>query len=135
MQASPPVGKTMSAPARSFLDFCRVEKGLAANSISSYRLDLQKLNTVIKSDKDVTPQDLGQYVEGLYRQGMSARTAARHVATLRNFYSFLARQREIPTDPTEFLSSPRQWTSLPKYLIREEVERLLEAPPVDKPIG
>ena len=126
----------MSAPARSFLDFCRVEKGLSANSISAYRLDLQKLSTgVAGGDRDVTPEDLGRYVEGLYGQGMSARTVARHVATLRNFYGFLAREGEIAKDPTEFLSSPRQWTTLPKYLNREEVERLLGAPPADKATG
>lgn len=126
----------MSAPARSFLDFCRVEKGLSSNSISAYRLDLQKLSIGLsRGDKDVTPEDLGHYVEGLYGQGLSARTVARHIATIRNFYGFLAREGEIDKDPTEFLSSPHQWSTLPKYLNREEVERLLEAPPVDKPTG
>jgi integrase/recombinase XerD len=136
MQASPAPGKTVSASARSFLDYCRVEKGLAAHSISSYRLDLQKLNSQLqRGDKEVTPEDLGRYVEGLYGQGMSARSVARHIATLRGFYGFLAREGEIAQDPTEFLSSPRQWATLPKYLNRAEVEGLLQAPCVDKPVG
>jgi integrase/recombinase XerD len=136
MQASPPLGKTVSASARSFLDYCRVEKGLAAHSLASYRLDLQKLNTHIKQgEKEVTPEDLGRYVEALYGQGMSARSVARHIATLRSFYGFLAREGEIAKDPTEFLSSPRQWTTLPKYLNRAEVEGLLQAPGAAKPTG
>lgn len=136
MQASAPLGKTVSASARSFLDYCRVEKGLAANSLASYRLDLQKLNTELKrAEKEATAEDLGRYVEGLYGQGMSARTVARHIATLRNFYGFLAREGEIAKDPTEFLASPRQWSTLPKYLNGAEVEALLEAPPADKPTG
>jgi integrase/recombinase XerD len=136
MQASPPPGKIVSASARSFLDYCRVEKGLAAHSLSSYRLDLQKLTAQLaRCEKDVTPEDLGHYVEGLYGQGMSARSVARHIATLRSFYGFLAREGEIAKDPTEFLSSPRQWTTLPKYLNRAEVEGLLQAPPADKPTG
>jgi integrase/recombinase XerD len=136
MQASPPVGKTLSASARSFLDYCRVEKGLSASTISSYKLDLKKLSDGIKGgEREVTSEDLSRYIERLYGQGMSARTVARHIATLRNFYGFLAREEEIVKDPTEFLSSPRQWSSLPKYLNREEVERLLAAPEPAKPIG
>ena len=68
----------------------------------------------------------------MYRAGLSARSIARHITTLRNFYSFLAREGEIDRDPTEYLASPRQWTTLPKYLNREEVERLLGAPAGDK---
>src|SRR5215469_4990842 len=132
MQASAPV----SSSARSFLDYCRVEKGLAANSLASYRLDLQKLNaSLLKRNEEVTSEDLGRYVEGLFAEGMSARTVARHLATLRSYYGFLTREGEITKDPTEFLASPRQWTTLPKYLNREEVERLIQAPPADKPNG
>jgi integrase/recombinase XerD len=132
MQASAPV----SSSARSFLDYCRVEKGLAANSLASYRLDLQKLSTALpQRNEDVTSEDLSHYVEGLFVQGMSARSVARHLATLRNYYGFLAREGAIAKDPTEFLASPRQWTTLPKYLNREEVERLIQAPPADKPTG
>ncbi len=132
MQASAPV----TSSARSFLDYCRVEKGLSSNSLSAYRLDLQKLSAALpQRNEEVTPEHLGHYVEGLFAQGMSARTVARHLATLRNYYGFLTREGEIAKDPTEFLSSPRQWTTLPKYLNREEVERLLQAPPLDHPIG
>ena len=72
---------------------------------------------------------LAAYVESLYRAGMSARSIARHIATLRNFYGFLTREGDHRRDPTEFLTLPRQWSTLPKYLNREEVERLIAAPP------
>src|SRR5215467_9609199 len=123
------------ASVRSFLDFCRVEKGLAANSLHSYRFDLQRLSSEIAAPQKATSSDLSRYVESLYRAGLSARSIARHITTLRNFYSFLAREGEIDRDPTEFLALPRQWATLPKYLNRDEVERLLEAPPINKPTG
>ena len=126
----------LPGPVKAFLDFCRVEKGLAANSIHSYRLDLQRISSALPVSLDsASPEDLGRYVESLYGAGLSARSIARHITTLRNFYSFLAREGDIDRDPTEFLALPRQGSTLPKYLNREEVEKLLAAPPLDKPAG
>jgi integrase/recombinase XerD len=71
----------------------------------------------------------------LYGAGLSARSIARHITTLRNFYSFLTREGEIERDPTEFLALPRQSATLPKYLNREEIERILTAPPPEKAAG
>lgn len=125
-----------SAPVKSFLDFCRVEKGLAVNSIQSYQFDLQRFSAQMPvPEKAVSAEHLTGYVESLYGAGLSARSIARHITTLRNFYSFLTREGEVERDPTEFLALPRQWTTLPKYLNREEVERLLAAPPADKSTG
>ncbi len=58
----------------------------------------------------------------LYGAGLSARSIARHMTTLRNFYSFLTREGEIKADPSEFLTPPKQWSNLPKYLNRQEIE-------------
>ena len=136
MQAKAPVVAPLSGAARAFLDFCRVEKGLAANSISSYRTDLTKLTSALPvRDADATSEHLSGYVESLYNAGMSARSIARHIATLRNFYAFLAREGTIAKDPAELLTPPRCWSTLPKYLNREEIDRLLGAPDQAKPTG
>jgi integrase/recombinase XerD len=136
MQAKAPVVVPMSGPARAFLDFCRVEKGLAANSISSYRTDLKRLLAALPvPEADATEVHLGGYVQSLYSAGMSSRTIARHVATLRNFYGFLMREGTVSRDPSELLTPPKQAFNLPKYLNREEVERLIAAPPDTKPTG
>ncbi len=136
MQPPVPVARQISGSARSFLEFCRVEKGLAANTIVSYRTDLERLASELGvPDREATPERLDAYVDGLYQRGLSPRSIARHVATVRNYYRFLAREGEIARDPAEFLCSPRQWSTLPKYLNREEIERLLAAPPGDKPSG
>jgi integrase/recombinase XerD len=126
----------VSGPAGAFLNFCRVEKGLAANSISSYQADLQRFIAWLKVPvPDVSPEHLHAYVESLFQGGMAPRSVARHVATLRNLYGFLAGEGIVSRDPAEFLDPPKQWTTLPKYLNRDEMERLLAAPPLDKPTG
>jgi integrase/recombinase XerD len=136
MQAMPPK-RALSGHAQSFLDFCRVEKGLSPNSLSSYFLDLQRFSNGILplAPQGATARDLAHYVESLYGAGLSARSIARHMTTLRNFYSFLTREGEIQADPSEFLIPPRQWSNLPKYLNREEIDRLLAAPDASKPTG
>lgn len=121
---------------QAFLNFCRVEKGLAPNSIQSYQLDLKRLSDAQAGPvRDLQPADLARYVESLYGAGLSARSVARHITTLRNFYRFLIQEGQLDRDPTEFLAQPKQWTTLPKYLNLAEVDQLVGAPPVDKPTG
>jgi integrase/recombinase XerD len=136
MQAMPSSG-TLYGRAKSFLDFCRVEKGLSANSLSAYNIDLQRFSNGIAplAPHLATAQDLARYVESLYSAGLSARSIARHMTTLRNFYSFLMREGEIKADPSEFLTPPRQWSNLPKYLNRQEIDSLLGSPDASKPTG
>ena len=126
----------LSGLAESFLNFCRVEKGLSANTLAAYRDDLERFSALIPvSDGEVTPQDLSRYVESMYGSGLSARSVARHVATIRNFYSFLARDEKVKCDPAEFLAAPKQWSTLPKYLNQGEIEKILEAPREGRPRG
>ena len=85
--------------------------------------------------RDLDEDELNRYVDSLYGKGLSPRSIARHITTLRTFYRFLLAEGEVDRDPTERLTPPRQWATLPKYLNREEVERLLAVPSTDKPAG
>jgi integrase/recombinase XerD len=126
----------VSGLVKSYLDYCRVEKGLARNTILSYRTDLERfIQEVGIPERDAGPEHLSRYIDALYAARLSPRSIARHVATLRGFYGFLAREGEITSDPAEFLSTPRLGAPLPRYLNREEVERLLKAPSADTPLG
>jgi integrase/recombinase XerD len=121
---------------QAFLNFCRVEKGLSPNSTESYSIDLYRLSdTHGTSIRDLQPGDLASHIESLYAAGLSARSVARHITTLRNFYRFLIQEGQLERDPTEFLAQPKQWTTLPKYLNVGEVDKLVAAPPLDKPTG
>ena len=136
MQATVPPFKPLAPSIQAYLNFCRVEKGLAANSLNSYQLDLKRLSEKMgKPVTEIQAPDLASYVESLYNAGLSARSIARHITTLRNFYRFLIQEGQLTSDPTEFLSQPRQWTTLPKYLSRDELDRLIAAPPVEKSTG
>jgi integrase/recombinase XerD len=127
---------SISAQIAAFLDFCRIEKGLAQTTVGSYRLDLQRFASSLRVQDNIEDAlCVRRYVDSLYQAGMASRSIARHLTTLRNFYRFLLEKEAIQSDPTELLSAPRQGTSLPKYLNNHQVNDLIAAPDPARPQG
>jgi integrase/recombinase XerD len=119
-----------------FLNFCRIEKGLSSNSLDAYSADLSKFSAFLGDSADLPgTEELRHYLDYLYSSGLSPRSIARHVTTLRNFYGFLLREGLITGDPTERLRTPRQWQKIPKFLNREEIESIIRAPDSARPTG
>lgn len=120
----------------SFLDFCRVEKGLSRATITAYHTDLKRfMNSLRVSDRLADPECVHRYVDSLYKARMASRSIARHLTTLRNFYRFLIESGAVSSDPTAHLAAPRQWQSLPKYINNNQVDALLAACDLSKPQG
>lgn len=116
-----------------------VERGLASNTVASYRADLvrfgewlgQRQLDVLACDR----ADVRRYLSELRAQGLAARSAARALAALRSLFRFLVAVEARSSDPTEELESPRLMRALPRFLTFEQVEALLAAPPVARPLG
>jgi integrase/recombinase XerD len=123
----------MQGMIRLFLQFLTVEKGLSPNTILAYAADLKQFSEFLKDRgreavEAVVRQDLLDFLAARKRNGLSSRSLARQIATLRNFYRFLNREKLLAVDPTQNIESPRDWKRLPKTLALEEVERLLNLP-------
>jgi integrase/recombinase XerD len=118
-----------------FLNFCRIEKGLAANSIEAYSADLMSFSQFCGDEPTPGTEAIRHYIDHLYQRKLSNSSIARHLTTLRNFYAFLLREGAIERDPTEHLKAPRQWQTIPKYLNTAEIDRLLDAPDIARPAG
>ena len=119
-----------------FLNFCRLEKGLAANSLEAYSADLSRFIEFCGDlDLPTETEFLRHYIDHLYRSALGNRSVARHLTTLRNFYAFLLAENRIAHDPTQHLRSARQWQTIPKFLNLAEIERLIEAPDLARPNG
>jgi integrase/recombinase XerD len=121
------------------LDHLRVARRLAANTLESYARDLTQLARFAAGrDREVTAlgrRDLEAFVRELMTGGLSPRSVARVVASVRGFYRFLALDRRVEADPAEDLRAPRAWPSLPKFLSLDEVDRLIAQPDPSTPRG
>ena len=119
-----------------FLNHCRVEKGLAANSLAAYSSDLAKFTEFIGEPGDLPGTEaIRHYLDHLYTRGLTSRSIARHLTTLRTFYGFLLREGRIASDPTEHLRAPKQWQNIPKFLNLEEINKIIQAPDLTRPTG
>jgi len=117
-----------------FLDYLRVEKGLAPNTLLAYGSDLEKLakfaNERGRDLLTLERHDLVEFVQHLYGAGLESRSIARTLVTVRNLYRFLLLDGLLKHDPSANIETPKSWQSLPKFLIGDEVERLLDSPDV-----
>ncbi len=114
-----------------FLEMLAAERGAARNTLLAYQADLEDFGAYAPGNgqplatRDATV--LRAYMGGLQRAGLSARTAARRLSVLRQFYRFLLREGVRADDPTTRLDAPRLPRTLPKYLTEQEVDALLVA--------
>lgn len=124
-----------------YLHFLQVERQLSTNTLSSYRRDLESyiehIHNVqaVQSLKAIERSHILIHLEALRSEGISARTIARHISSIRSFHQFLLREKLTDTDPTVHLEMPQIEQRLPKVLSIEEIERLISAPNREKPQG
>jgi integrase/recombinase XerD len=124
----------LSAILDSFTDALWLEDGLAKNTLSSYRRDLEQLALFLKKVplEEAHEEDLFGFLAS--RKGRAS-SAARMLSTLKRFYGWCLRERKIKTDPTVRLDPPKRAPRFPKTLSEADVEALLAAPDVATPLG
>ena len=120
-----------------FLDVMWMERGVAENTLASYRSDL-RLYADWLGNRGITVEDAGDGdIRAFLASGpsRSARTLARRLSSLRQFYAYLLRETGLKTDPCVRVEPPRLGRPLPKSLTESEVEMLLDAPDTDTRLG
>ncbi|NOQ15389.1 MAG: site-specific tyrosine recombinase XerD [Methyloprofundus sp.] len=113
-----------------FIDALWVENGLSQNTLSAYASDLRIFDKSLakKGLAQASNSDISFFLNQRYDQGISARSSARILSSLRRFYSYLLREKQINTDPTALIDTPRIGRPLPSSLSEPDVELLLSAP-------
>jgi integrase/recombinase XerD len=124
---------------KDFVSFLKIEKGLAENSIFAYQNDVAKLYDFASLRKitvtELTYNDLKEFVAELYDLGLSARTQARIISGVKQFFGFLLIEDVLNDDPSELLEMPRIGRKLPEVLSIEEIDQLIVAIDLSKAEG
>ena len=123
-----------------FIYYLSVERGLAKNTLASYRFDLEDYLSFCKKQQVKDLQQAGRntvmaYLFQLQVEGRLPSTISRHLAALKSFYRYLFREGNLQEDPVADLESPRPAQKLPRVLSVAEVDDLLAQPRISEPAG
>lgn len=121
-----------------YLDYLIIEKGLSENSLNSYSTDLAQFITFLEKNEiealdAVDTAVILAWMVALSKKGLSAKSRARHLITVRGLYKFLVQEKEVKANPVKNVDIPKTGLSLPKIMTVKEVAQLLEAPDIAKP--
>lgn len=129
--SSSPAARYGDAHLETFLEMLLVDRGVSPNTLEAYRRDLLDFDDFQRSRGIDPPSardaDIRAYLSHLARRGMAARTVARRLSALRQYFRFLLSEGIRADDPTQILDSPKQGRPLPKVLGEAEVDALLQA--------
>ena len=122
-----------------FIDSLWAQKGLAEMTLSAYQQDLTQFSRWLaahsKSLSAAQQTDIQQFLGERFERGSSARSNARLLSTLKQFYRHLVRLGERQDNPTALVSAPRIHRSLPQAMNERDVEKLLQAPDLESDFG
>lgn len=114
----------------SFIDYLKVEKGLAGLTVSAYTRDIGQFSEFLEKTKrtllNARRDDVRGFIQQLFSNSVDGRSVARKLSALRHLYRYLLLDKRIERDPTLNIPLPKQWKVLPKSLGRAEVEQMLE---------
>ncbi|EJR3608958.1 site-specific tyrosine recombinase XerD [Vibrio vulnificus] len=121
-----------------FLDAMWMERGLAENTLASYRNDLMKLLQWMEANHYrldfISLSGLQQYQSYLVDQDYKQTSRARMLSAIRRLFQYLHREKVRADDPSALLVSPKLPQRLPKDISEEQVDALLDAPDPNDPV-
>ncbi|SPE45703.1 site-specific tyrosine recombinase [Candidatus Sulfotelmatobacter sp. SbA7] len=115
-----------------FLDYLKVEKGLAPLTVSAYATDIGQFSAFLEKHKrsllNAQRSEVRDFIQELFANSVDGRSVGRKLSALRHLYRYLLLDKHIEHDPTLNIDSPKQWKVLPKSLAHDEVEAVLRGP-------
>ncbi|MCI8273478.1 MAG: site-specific tyrosine recombinase XerD [Clostridia bacterium] len=115
-----------------FFGFLENDKKVSNNTLQSYKRDLQQFEKYIEQNgeiyNEVTGEEIKTYIEHMQEIGKKPSTISRGIASIRSFYQFETKNKNVESDPTEGIQSPKIEKRIPSVLTSNEVALLLEQP-------
>lgn len=127
MAAETPSSETL---VERFIEMLSAERNAAENTRAAYTRDLEDAAAFMASRKvalgETGTADLSAYLAALDKRGLSARSSARRLSALRQFFKFLVAEQIRADDPSAAIDGPKIGRPLPKLLDEAEMTRLIE---------
>ncbi|MTV81211.1 site-specific tyrosine recombinase XerD [Secundilactobacillus folii] len=123
-----------------YLHDLKIERGLSANTIASYRLDLQEFAVFLKQQKISQIKQVDQltilnFLKQQQAAGKARSSVTRMVSTLRRFFQYQVQNERLQVDPMAEVKAPKKGRPLPQVLTVAEVTALLAAPDTTNKYG
>tara|TARA_Y100000746_G_scaffold65853_2_gene54723 strand:+ start:4762 stop:5661 length:900 start_codon:yes stop_codon:yes gene_type:complete len=114
-----------------YRNYLKLERSLSENSISAYINDIRKLTSfLISSNKkkikysDIDSNLINQFIEYLYKLGISPHTQSRIISGIKSFFGYLILEEKISVNPTELVESPKLNKKLPDTLNFDDIDKM-----------
>lgn len=126
---------------KSYEFYLKLERSLSENTIIAYVSDISKLeafldiNNKIRNPQNVKTEDLQEFLLFIVETGLNEKSQSRIISGLKSFFKYLIIEDIITEDPAELIETPRTGRKLPVVLSIEEIENILAAIDVSKPLG
>ncbi len=115
-----------------FFGFLENEKKVSSNTLQSYKRDLKQFEKYIEQNgenyNEITDEEIKKYINYMQEIGKKPSTISRGLASIRSFYQFETKSKNVDKDPTEGIQSPKIEKRVPSVLTSNEVALLLEQP-------
>ena len=130
----------MQALLEQFLDYLTLERGLSPHTRAAYASDLRAFLSFLQRQQlnslnSVTRKHILDYLVWEREHELATTSLSRRLVAIRVFFRYLQQENLLTANVTETMDSPKLWKMLPDTLSMKEVDKLLAAPPADKPLG
>ena len=117
----------------SFFNYLFIEKGLSKNTINAYKNDIYEFSCWMNDKrigdyKSVAENHINEFIAHLFKKNLKSSSVNRKISSLKNFYLFLLKKKQINASPLSEIISPKKEQYLPSSMSENEVEKLLNSP-------
>ena len=116
---------------KDFKSYLKIERSLSINSVDAYIRDIFKFSEYIKTNNisilKTNLEDIREFIKEINKIGISARSQARFISSIKSFYKFLLIEGQISNNPAELLASPKIGVKIPIVLSIDEVNKLIKS--------
>ncbi|XBC45890.1 site-specific tyrosine recombinase XerD [Dolosigranulum savutiense] len=123
-----------------YIIYLKIERGLSANTVISYKRDIEKYLTFLTEKKitqldEISRFEILDFLQTLRQAGAADNSIIRMVSSLRKFHQYTKRESIMSDNPMQLIDTPKKASTLPKAISPQSIEKLLKAPDTTTPLG